>query len=91
MARPPAGVLARNREGWLPPDEVVRVLKAFGLPVLGGNLATTEEHAVAAQRAYDCPVALKAVAEDLLHKSKGGGVVLGVAGAAPVAAAFRGF
>ncbi|GAB2817834.1 hypothetical protein GCM10027200_16670 [Lentzea nigeriaca] len=85
------GIVARNREGWLPPDEVVRLLKAFGLPVLGGTLATTEEHAVAAQRAYDGPVAMKAVAEDLLHKSKGGGVVLGVAGEGAVAEAFRAF
>ncbi|MET8764891.1 GNAT family N-acetyltransferase [Lentzea sp. NPDC004782] len=85
------GVIARNPEGWLPPDEVVRLLKAFGLPVLGGTLTTTEEHAVAAQRAYDCPVAMKAVAEDLLHKSKGGGVVLGIAGEAAVAEAFRAF
>ncbi len=75
----------------MPPDEVVRLLKAFGLPVLGGTLATTAEHAVAAQRAYDAPVAVKAVADDLLHKSKGGGVVLAVEGESAVTEAFGGF
>ncbi|SDH61177.1 Acyl-CoA synthetase (NDP forming), partial [Lentzea fradiae] len=85
------GIVGRNPEGWLPPDEVVRLLAAFGLPVLGGTLATTEEHAVAAQRAFACPVAMKVVAEDLLHKSKGGGVVLGLDGETAVAEAFRGF
>ncbi|HEX7304689.1 GNAT family N-acetyltransferase [Lentzea sp.] len=84
------GVVARNSEGWLPPDEVVRLLKAFGLPVLGGTLATTAEHAVAAQRTFGTPVALKALADDLLHKSKGGGVELGL-GEGAVAEAFRGF
>ncbi|MFJ8962606.1 GNAT family N-acetyltransferase [Lentzea sp. NPDC102401] len=85
------GIVARNPEGWLPPDEVVRLLKAFGLPVLGGTFATTAEHAVAAQRAYDAPVALKAVAEDLVHKSKDGGVVLSVEGESAVTETFRGF
>ncbi|GAB2813815.1 bifunctional acetate--CoA ligase family protein/GNAT family N-acetyltransferase [Lentzea nigeriaca] len=84
-------IVTRQGDGWLPPDQVVRLLKAFSLPVLGGTLVTTAEHAVAAQCAYDAPVALKAVADDLLHKSKGGGVVLGVAGESAVAEAFRGF
>ncbi|KOV90222.1 acyl-CoA synthetase [Nocardia sp. NRRL S-836] len=78
-------------QGWLPPDEVVSLLTAFGLPVLGGTLTTTVEHAVAAQQAYDAPVALKAVADDLLHKSKGGGIELGVTDAAGVAEGFRAF
>ncbi|MEU3644874.1 GNAT family N-acetyltransferase [Lentzea sp. NPDC034063] len=86
-----AKALVAEKEGWLPPDEVMTLLTAFGLPVLGGTLTTTAEHAVAAQQAYDAPVALKAVADGLLHKSKGGGVELGVAGAAGVAEAFRAF
>jgi acyl-CoA synthetase (NDP forming)/GNAT superfamily N-acetyltransferase len=86
-----AKAVVAGEEGWLPPDEVVALLTAFGLPVLGGTLTTTEEHAVAAQQAYDTPVALKAVADDLLHKSKGGGVELNVTDAGGVAAAFRAF
>jgi acyl-CoA synthetase (NDP forming)/GNAT superfamily N-acetyltransferase len=84
-------VVARRADGWLTPDETVLLLKAFGLPVLGGTLVTTEEHAVAARHAYDVPVALKAVADDLLHKSKGGGVELGLGDAGAVAEAFRAF
>jgi acyl-CoA synthetase (NDP forming)/GNAT superfamily N-acetyltransferase len=84
-------VVARHGEGWLTPDEVVTLLKAFGLPVLGGTFTTTPEHAAAAQQAYDAPVALKAVADDLLHKSKGGGIELGVGDADAVAKAFRVF
>jgi len=84
-------VVTGRADGWLTPDETVLLLKAFGLPVLGGTLVTTEEHAIAAQHAYDVPVALKAVADDLLHKSKGGGVELGLGDAGAVAEAFRAF
>ncbi|MGM1065267.1 bifunctional acetate--CoA ligase family protein/GNAT family N-acetyltransferase [Saccharothrix sp. Mg75] len=65
-----------GREGWLSPDRVVRLLTAFGLPVLGGALVRDAGSAVAAQRSFGVPVALKAVADDLLHKSEGGGVLL---------------
>jgi acyl-CoA synthetase (NDP forming) len=77
--------------GWLDPDRVVALLRAFGLPVLGGVLATTAQGAVVAQRTYDCPVALKAVAGGLLHKSKGGGVVLGLDSGEAVIEAFERF
>jgi hypothetical protein len=77
--------------GWLDPDRVVALLRAFGLPVLGGVLATTAQGAVAAQRTYDSPVALKAVAGGLLHKSKGGGVVLGLDSGDTVTEAFERF
>ncbi|MCS7484739.1 GNAT family N-acetyltransferase [Umezawaea endophytica] len=74
-------VVARHLEddhgdGWLAPDQVVELLSAFGLPVLGGVVTTTAEATASAQRGFGCPVVLKAIAVDLLHKSKGGGVVL---------------
>ncbi|HEX6345918.1 GNAT family N-acetyltransferase [Umezawaea sp.] len=62
--------------GWLGPDQVVELLGAFGLPVLGGIVVATAEAAASAQRGFGCPVVLKAIAADLLHKSRGGGVVL---------------
>ncbi|CCH32899.1 GNAT family N-acetyltransferase [Actinosynnema sp. NPDC047251] len=80
LADEPAG-------GWLDPDRVVKLLRAFGLPVLGGALVTDEEGAVAAQRSLGGPVALKAVARDVLHKSRAGGVLLNVDGP-QVAASF---
>ncbi|MEU4745074.1 acetate--CoA ligase family protein, partial [Actinosynnema sp. NPDC023658] len=75
--------------GWLGPDQVVRLLGAFGLPVLGGVLAPDAGSAVAAQRSFGGPVALKAVAGGLLHKSKAGGVLLGLADADAVSRAFE--
>ncbi|TQM78944.1 acyl-CoA synthetase (NDP forming) [Saccharothrix saharensis] len=75
-----ARAVIAGQQGWLSPDRVVRLLAAFGLPVLGGVVVRDVESAVAAQRSFDVPVALKAVAEDLLHKSSGGGVLLDLAG-----------
>ncbi|WP_051772359.1 bifunctional acetate--CoA ligase family protein/GNAT family N-acetyltransferase [Saccharothrix sp. NRRL B-16314] len=75
--------------GWLDPDQVVRLLGAFGLPVLGGVLVRDAEAAVVAQRSFGGPVALKAVARGLLHKSKGGGVLLDLAGEDAVTYAFE--
>ena len=64
--------------GWLSPSSVQTLLGCFGLPVLTGVTATEESHAVAAFRRLGGPVALKAVAQDLLHKSRHGGVILGI-------------
>ncbi|MBY8850110.1 GNAT family N-acetyltransferase [Saccharothrix longispora] len=84
-----ARAVVAGQEGWLSPDRVVRLLKAFGLPVLGGALVRDAESAVAAQRSFDAPVALKAVADDLLHKSEGGGVLLDLAGEDAVTRGFE--
>ena len=84
--------LAQEPEGgWLGPDQVVELLRAFGIPVIGGAVVETAEAAEAAQRAYDCPVALKAIVTGLLHKSKGGGVHLGLKTSDEVMAAFHVF
>lgn len=84
-----AGHLTREPEGgWLDPDQVVDLLRAFGIPAIGGVVAETAVAAVSAQRAYDCPVALKAMATGLLHKSKGGGVQLDLETSDEVMAAF---
>ncbi|SDM35783.1 bifunctional acetate--CoA ligase family protein/GNAT family N-acetyltransferase [Allokutzneria albata] len=64
--------------GWLAPDQVRDVLEAFGIPLVPSVLASTPEQVVAAQRYFDWPVALKVVADDVLHKSDVGGVLLDV-------------
>jgi hypothetical protein len=87
-----AGLVARHlaatpQDGWLGPDDVQEVLLAFGLPVLRTELVEDAEQAVVAFRAAGRPVAMKAVAEGVLHKAAAGGVRLGLADPAAVAAA----
>jgi acyl-CoA synthetase (NDP forming) len=60
-----------------------------GIPVVPSSLAADENSAVAAAERFGYPVVLKAVADDLGHKSDIGGVRLGLASADAVRDAFR--
>jgi acyl-CoA synthetase (NDP forming)/GNAT superfamily N-acetyltransferase len=73
--------------GWLDVADVQQVLEAFGLPVLRSVLVPDAEQAVAVFTATGQPVAIKAVAEGVLHKAAAGGVRLGLADPAAVAVA----
>lgn len=64
--------------GWLGPSSVQTLLGCFGLPMLTGITATDEPQAIDAFQRLGGPVALKAVAHDVLHKSHHGGVILGI-------------
>ena len=64
--------------GWLGPSSAQTLLRWFGLPMVMGVTAMDESDAITAFRRLGGPVALKAVAQGLLHKSRNSGVVLGV-------------
>lgn len=64
-------------------------LLSCGIPVVEAALACSEEEAVAAQRRFGTPVAIKAEMPGLVHKSDIGCVQLGCAGAEEVVRAYR--
>ncbi len=66
-----------------------KALTACGVPVVDAALARSEDEAVAFQRHYGVPVAVKAETPGLLHKSDVGCVRLGCADASAVAEAYR--
>ena len=66
--------------GWLAPGEVEGLLSAFGLPLVRSRRATSPGEAAAAAAALGGPVALKAIAPGLLHKSDVGAVRLRLEG-----------
>jgi acetate---CoA ligase (ADP-forming) len=76
-------------EGWLDPAACAQVLDCYGIPLAPWRLAATVEEA--AERAVELggPVALKAVATGLVHKTDAGAVRLGLEGGGEVAAAAR--
>jgi acyl-CoA synthetase (NDP forming)/GNAT superfamily N-acetyltransferase len=80
LAGTPAG-------GWLDVADVQQVLEAFGLPVLRAVPVADAEQAVAVLIAAGRPVAIKAVADGVLHKAAAGGVRLGLPDPAAVATA----
>lgn len=71
----------RRGGGWLPPDEVQRLLACYGLLMLEQQVVRGIDSAVAAAAAMGGEVALKAVLPGAAHKSDLGAVQLHLAGA----------
>jgi acetate---CoA ligase (ADP-forming) len=66
---------------WLAPEEVARLLACYGVPIAEWRLAGSPEEAAAAAAELGGPVALKAVAPRLVHKTEAGAVRLHLTGA----------
>ncbi|HEV2573354.1 MAG TPA: acetate--CoA ligase family protein [Beijerinckiaceae bacterium] len=66
--------------GIIPEHVAKKILEAEGIPVPPAEFVTTIEDAQAAARRMGYPVALKAQASELAHKSDVGGVILGLNG-----------
>ncbi len=81
-----ARALARGG-GWLRPDEVATLLDCYGVPLAPWRIAPTPADAQAAAGELGVPVALKAIAPGLLHKTEAGAVRLDLEGTAVAAAA----
>jgi acetyl coenzyme A synthetase (ADP forming)-like protein len=82
-----SAVLARalaSGGGWLAPGDVERVLAAYGIPLVESRFAASAAAAGRCAAALGGPVALKAMADGLVHKSDAGGVRLGLTGASAV-------
>jgi acetate---CoA ligase (ADP-forming) len=78
---------ARSR--WLAPDEVACLLECYGIPTAPWRLVDTAEAAATAASEVGWPVALKAVAPGVVHKSEARAVVLSLADEAAVLSAAR--
>lgn len=65
------------------------VLRAYGIPVVPGDVARTEAEAVALAGRLGYPAALKIVSPGVLHKTEADGIRLNLADGPAVAAAFR--
>ena len=76
-------------EGWVPPDVAFGVLADAGIPVVRSTTVASAADAMAAADAMGFPIALKAVAPGLVHKSDVGGVRLGLADGDAVRAAYH--
>jgi acyl-CoA synthetase (NDP forming) len=82
-------VIADRQDDWLAPEEVRRVLNAFGLPLLPTLLAHTVDDAVGLAAALGYPVVAKLQTRRILHKSEAGAVRVGLASERAVRGAFR--
>jgi acetyl coenzyme A synthetase (ADP forming)-like protein len=81
--------LSSERDGrWLTPDEVDRLLLAYGLPLVPSHIVATEDDAVTAADRVGYPVVVKAVGPNILHKSDVQGVHLDLRSPGEVRKAF---
>jgi acetate---CoA ligase (ADP-forming) len=74
---------------WLDAEAASALMDCFGIPIARGRLVRDAQSAVEAAAAIGFPVALKAGAPDLIHKSDEGGVILDLEDAPSVHAAFK--
>jgi acyl-CoA synthetase (NDP forming) len=81
-----ASALGRG-EGWLAPDELRALLQCYGLPVLDERTVATPAEAAAVATEMGGALALKAIAEGLVHKTEAGAIRLGLRPAEVEAAA----
>ncbi len=82
-------VIAGSGGGWLLPEQVDRLLSAYGIRVPGAGLAPDVKAALAIADDVGYPVVLKLAAEDVVHKSDIGGVMLDIKGPDDLRAAFE--
>ncbi|MDE3112000.1 MAG: acetate--CoA ligase family protein [Chloroflexota bacterium] len=73
-----ARALARGG-GWLEPDEVRGLFLSWKLPLVRTEVVATPDDAARVAATMDVPVALKAVAPGVIHKTEAGAVRLDVA------------
>jgi acyl-CoA synthetase (NDP forming) len=76
--------------GWLDPLAVHRLLSCYGIPLAAEQVVRSPTAAVRAAAELGGPVALKAIAPGLLHKSDAGGVALDLHGPSAVRRAAQG-
>jgi acetyl coenzyme A synthetase (ADP forming)-like protein len=67
--------------GWLDPEQVAKLLACYGLPLSATRFVKDGQEAADAAAELGVPVALKAIAAGLLHKTDAGGVALDLDGA----------
>jgi acetate---CoA ligase (ADP-forming) len=72
---------------WLRPDEVAELLSFYALPLAEWRMAGGPEQAAELSAELGGPVAVKAVAPDLIHKTEAGAVALDLKGRDEVRAA----
>ena len=65
---------------WLPPEDVAALLACYGLPIAEQRIVSTAREAAKAAGELGGPVAVKAIAPGLVHKSDAGAVALNLRG-----------
>ena len=85
-----AAIIARalsRGPGWLAPEEATALLDCYGIAQPPRELVADGAAAAAFARRHHCPIALKGVADGLVHRSDAGAVAVGLSGPRTIARA----
>jgi acetyl coenzyme A synthetase (ADP forming)-like protein len=82
-------IVGARGETWLTPEELARVLNAFGLPMVPTPAARSEDEAAAVAAIVGFPVVMKISSPRILHKTEAGAVVVNLTTETAVRSAFR--
>ncbi len=74
---------------YLPEEEASQVFAAYGLPVVPGGLAQSEEEVIAIAEKIKYPLVMKVVSDDIVHKFDVKGVVLDISSPEEARKAYR--
>lgn len=83
-----AAIIARalsRGPGWLAPEEAAGLLDCYGIAQPRRELVASAAEAAALARRWRCPIALKGVAEGLVHRTDAGAVAVALSGARTIA------
>jgi len=80
----------KENKKYLGENKATDILKAYGLPILPGELATSSDQAVDIAKKIGFPVVMKVVSDDIIHKTDIGGVVLNIGSEREVKITYQG-
>jgi acetyl coenzyme A synthetase (ADP forming)-like protein len=81
-------IVSARGDSWLTPEELQRVLNAFGLPLVPTPAVHSADEAAAVAALVGFPVVLKVASPHILHKTEAGAVKVNLATEGAVRAAF---
>ncbi|TFG67404.1 MAG: CoA-binding protein, partial [Anaerolineales bacterium] len=84
-----AAVWQNRGAGFIPPNVAVQILSAYGIPVPLSAIAGSAEEAIRIAEGFKHPVAIKIVADGIIHKADVGGIFLNLQDAAEVREAYN--
>jgi len=76
-------------QGFISPQSAAQIMSAYGISVPSSGIATSVAHAISLAEQFSYPVALKLVADGIIHKADVGGLALNLENELDVRQAFQ--
>lgn len=84
-----ADAINNHEQKYLTQAEARPLLECYRLPLLKSSVVNSEDEAATVADEFDCPVVMKVMSADVVHKYDAGGVLLNIHGAEEARAAYK--